>query len=138
MWNLELLEAAAQSHRVVVLKRGLGASTEEWISTALRLFAYGASNVILCERGMPSYGWPSRNVVDLSTLIFLASESPLPVWFDVSHSAGERSVVVAMLRHARALPIDAVMVEVHPDPDQSTCDAAQAIDCTDLQSAWER
>lgn len=136
MWNFELLEAAAKLGLPVVLKRGLGASTADWINAAIRLSSCGAQHLILCERGMPALGWPSRNAVDISTLLMLALESPVPFWLDVSHSAGERSVVVALLQHARSLPVDAVMVEVHPDPARASCDAQQAIDCADLERAW--
>jgi 3-deoxy-7-phosphoheptulonate synthase/chorismate mutase len=136
MWNFDLLEGAAKTGRPLVLKRGIGATTLEWLCTAERLQSYGASRVILCERGTASHEWPSRNAIDICTLSFLINESPIDVWIDVSHSSGDRVVAIGLLRVARRLGTNGVMVEVHPDPNRALSDAEQAITCQDLVETW--
>jgi 3-deoxy-7-phosphoheptulonate synthase len=135
MWNFELLEAAAQSGRLVVLKRGLGATTIDWLAAAARLQGYGADRVVMCERGNASADPASRNCVDISVLAFLVTETPLPIWLDASHTAGDPRVALALLQCARALGVAGAMAEIHPDPALATCDAEQAIAISALPGA---
>jgi 2-dehydro-3-deoxyphosphooctonate aldolase (KDO 8-P synthase) len=62
-----------------------------------------------------------------------------PVCFDATHSVqqpgmggdasgGEREMVAPLARAAVAVGIDALYVEVHPDPDQAPCDGASQLD----------
>ena len=46
---------------------------------------------------------------------------------DPSHGTGKRELIEPMAKAVLALGLDGVMVEVHPKPDQSISDAAQAI-----------
>lgn len=132
MWNFELLQAAARSGRTIVLKRGLGATTLDWLAAAARLQSYGASEIVLCERGNASADAASRNCVDISVLVFLAAEAPLPVWLDVSHTAGDPSVALTLLQCAHAFGVAGAMAEIHPDPSSALCDAEQAIGLAEL------
>jgi 3-deoxy-7-phosphoheptulonate synthase len=127
MWNFDLLRAAAASHRTVVLKRGMGASTHEWLAAAERLQAYGCNDVVLCERGGRGNEPASRNAIDISVLAFLTDEVPLPVWLDVSHSAGDPEVALSLLQRARSFGLSGAMAEIHPNPAQALCDGDQAI-----------
>jgi 3-deoxy-7-phosphoheptulonate synthase len=54
-------------------------------------------------------------------------ESHLPVMVDPSHAVGKRHLVAAMARAAVAAGADAVMIDVHPDPEQALCDGPQAL-----------
>ena len=134
MWHFDLLEAAAKSGRPVVLKRGLGSSTTDWLAAAVRLKSYGCDDVILCERGDRAADVGPRNAIDISTLIFLASEGPLPLWLDVSHSAGDPAVALRLLQLAPSLGVAGVMAETHPNPADALCDADQAIPLILLQN----
>jgi 3-deoxy-7-phosphoheptulonate synthase len=127
MWHFDLLEAAAASNRKVILKRGMGASTREWLAAAERLQAYGCREIILCERGDRGADGTARNAVDISVLVFLADECPLPLWLDVSHSSGDPAVATSLLRRASALGLAGAMAEVHPEPERALCDGEQAI-----------
>jgi 3-deoxy-7-phosphoheptulonate synthase len=51
----------------------------------------------------------------------------LPVIVDPSHAAGRRDLVAPMSLAAAAAGADGLIVEVHPDPDQAICDAAQQL-----------
>jgi len=134
MWNHALLHSAAQCAKPILLKRGIGASTSDWLLAAGRLLKWGAPEVTLCERGSRSPDSAPRNAVDLSSLIFLRDECSLDLWLDVSHSAGDASLAVALLHTARVLEINGAMIEIHPDPPHARCDSEQAVSCARLIS----
>lgn len=127
MWNFDLLEAAANCGREVVLKRGMGASTREWLAAAERLQVYGCKSLVLCERGDRGHDGVSRNSIDISVLAFLADEACVPIWLDVSHSSGDPDVAIALLRRAEAFGLNGAMAEIHPNPESARCDREQAI-----------
>jgi 2-dehydro-3-deoxyphosphooctonate aldolase (KDO 8-P synthase) len=92
---------------------------------------YGASGVLVTERGT-SFGYNDL-VVDMRGLLTLRSHAP--VCFDATHSAqfpgagagasgGDRASVGPLARAAVAVGIDALFVEVHPDPARAPCDGA--------------
>lgn len=134
MWNHPLLAACAKVGKPVLLKRGLGALTSEWLAAAVRLRYEGADEVYLCERGNIAHGVVSRNSVDLSTLLVLLKHSKVPVWLDVSHTAGHPAIALDMLSLAPYLGgLSCVMLEIHPDPNQALCDGNQAVSIPDLR-----
>jgi chorismate mutase len=51
----------------------------------------------------------------------------LPIAVDPSHAAGKASWVPSLAVAALAAGADALIIECHPDPARSLCDAAQAI-----------
>lgn len=134
MWNIDLLKSCAQTNKPIVLKRGNGASTFEWLATAVKLQKFGCSDIILCERGLPSVDDCMRNAIDISTLFFLMEESPLPVWIDVSHSSGDPRIALAMILRIRQLGINGIMAEVHTNPSAALCDGYQAISISKLMT----
>ncbi|MGR0188391.1 hypothetical protein [Azospirillum aestuarii] len=136
MWHFDLLKACAQTGRTIVLKRGLGATTLEWLAAAERLQTYGCDDIILCERGNRSADGASRNAIDISVFAFLADECPLRLWLDVSHSAGDPQVALGLLKRARSLDIAGVMAEIHPDPASAKCDSDQAISLSKIEAAF--
>jgi 3-deoxy-7-phosphoheptulonate synthase len=46
---------------------------------------------------------------------------------DPSHAVGKRHLVAPMSRAAVAAGADAVMIDVHPDPESALCDGPQAL-----------
>lgn len=127
MWNQPLLAASVSLGLPILLKRGVGATTEDWLWTAHRLLRLGVKSLILCERGSPTYDCAPRNAVDLSTLAFLIYECPLPIWLDVSHSSGDPTVSMQLLEMCQPLGLRGAMAEVHPCPSDALCDGPQAI-----------
>src|SRR5947207_1812416 len=67
MQNFALLRTAGQHSKKlpVLLKRGLSATIDEWLLAAEYLVAAGNPNVILFQRGIPSYDPQTRNIIDL-------------------------------------------------------------------------
>jgi 3-deoxy-7-phosphoheptulonate synthase len=54
-------------------------------------------------------------------------ESHLPVIVDPSHAVGKRHLVAPMAKAAVAAGADAVMIDVHPNPEEAMVDGAQAL-----------
>jgi 3-deoxy-7-phosphoheptulonate synthase / chorismate mutase len=116
---------SGRTGRPVMLKRGFGCTVAEWIAGAEWIASGGTERIILCERGIRSFSNSSRFLLDVAAIAQARALTRLPVIADVSHPAGQRSLVAPLARAAFAAGADAVMVEVHPDPDSALSDAAQ-------------
>jgi 3-deoxy-7-phosphoheptulonate synthase len=127
MQNFALLRKLGQLNKPVVLKRGMSASIEEWLLAAEYIMAGGNSQVILCERGIRSSEPWTRNTLDLSAVALVKELSHLPVMVDPSHATGVRSLVSPMAKAAIAAGADALMVEVHPQPEKALSDGDQSL-----------
>ena len=127
MQNFELLKALGQAGKPVLLKRGLSATIEEFVMAAEYIMAHGNPNVVLCERGIRSFDTYTRNVLDLGAVVALRQLTHLPVVVDPSHAAGKRELVADLARAAVACGADGLIIECHPEPDQSVSDARQAL-----------
>lgn len=127
MQNFRLLKAVAKAQRPVVLKRGLSATVEEWLSAAEYLAAGGCHGVILCERGIRTFETATRNTLDLTVLPLLAQLTHLPVIVDPSHAAGIASLIAPLSRASVAVGAAGIAVEVHPRPREARSDGAQAL-----------
>ena len=127
MQNYSLLRAAGRAGLPVLLKRGMSATVRELLLAAEYIVNEGEPRVILCERGLRSFDDHARNMLDLTAVVSVHELAHLPIIVDPSHGTGIRTKVPAMARAAIAAGADGVMVEVHPDPDRSVSDAAQAL-----------
>jgi 3-deoxy-7-phosphoheptulonate synthase len=125
--NFELLKEVGLAHRPVMLKRGLAMTIEEWLQAAEYVAQRGNSEIILCERGIRTFEPSTRNTLDLAGMAVAQAESHLPVIVDPSHAVGKRHLVAPMARASIAAGADAVMVDVHPDPESALCDGPQAL-----------
>src|SRR3989454_4506269 len=61
MQNFNLLNAAGEQPKPVLLKRGMSATLEEFLLAAEYIMSKGNSNVMLCERGIRTYEDYVRN-----------------------------------------------------------------------------
>jgi len=127
MQNFSLLKRAGESHRPIMLKRGMAATIEEWLMAAEYIMARGNHQVILCERGVRTFVHHSRNTLDLSAIPVVQKESHLPIIVDPSHAAGLRDQVLPLSRAAAAAFAHGLMVEVHNKPDEALSDGAQSL-----------
>lgn len=127
MQNYSLLRAAGRAGTPVLLKRGMSATVRELLLAAEYIVNEGEARVILCERGLRTFDDHARNMLDLTAVVTVHQLSHLPIIVDPSHGTGIRTKVPSMARAAVAAGADGVMVEVHPDPDRSVSDAAQAM-----------
>jgi chorismate mutase len=111
----------------VILKRGMSATYDEWLAAADYVTTEGNRQVILCERGIRTFETRTRNTLDVSAIAVLRDMTDLPIAVDPSHAAGDAAWVPSLAVAALAAGADALLVECHPDPAASLCDAAQAI-----------
>jgi len=127
MQNFNLLRELGKQRRPVLLKRGISATIEELLLSAEYILAGGNYDVILCERGIRTFETYTRNTMDISAIPVVKKLSHLPIAADPSHGTGRRDKVAPMARAAVAAGADALLVEVHPDPDHALSDGAQSL-----------
>ena len=132
--NYPLLKRVGQARKPVLLKRGLASTIEEWLSAAEYVLHGGNPDVILCERGIRSYGKLTRFTLDLAAVPLLKEVSHLPVVVDPSHGTGIRSLVKPMSKAAVAAGADGLIVEVHPNPEEARSDGAQSLRPEDFKA----
>ncbi len=127
MQNYSLLTAAGRIARPVMLKRGYGATIEEWLMAAEYIVSSGNPNVILCERGIRTFETYTRNTLDLAAVPLLRHLTHLPIVVDPSHATGKRWLVPPLAVGGIAVGADGIMVEVHPRPEEALSDGEQSL-----------
>jgi 3-deoxy-7-phosphoheptulonate synthase len=125
--NFDLLKCLGQMQKPVILKRGFATTVEEWLLCAEYILSEGNHQVILCERGIRTFEPYTRNTLDLSAVALLKTLTHLPVMVDPSHATGLRELVIPMAKASVAAGADALMVEVHTDPDAALSDGRQSL-----------
>lgn len=128
MQNYELLKAVATSKKPVLLKRGLAATLEEWLLAAEYLLKGGNPNVMLCERGIRTFEQEVRFTLCLGSIPALREMTHLPIIVDPSHAMGKTRWVKDAALGGVAVGADGLIIEIHPRPQDSACDAAQLLD----------
>jgi 3-deoxy-7-phosphoheptulonate synthase len=128
MQNFSLLRAASRSGKPILLKRGAGATIEEWLMAAEYVLAEGNPNVVLCERGIRTFERATRHTLDLNAVALVREKTHLPVIVDPSHAAGVRSLVTPLSMGSLAAGACGLIIEVHPDPAHALSDGAQSLD----------
>ena len=127
MQNFNLLRELGKVKKPVLLKRGIAATLEELLLSAEYIMAGGNYDVILCERGIRTFETYTRNTLDVSAIPIIKKLSHLPMTSDPSHGTGLRDKVAPMARASLAAGADALLIEVHHDPDKAFSDGAQSL-----------
>jgi 3-deoxy-7-phosphoheptulonate synthase len=127
MHNTTLLNELGRIRKPILLKRGLAARLREWLLAAEYIVRGGNQDVVLCERGIRTFGDETRNTLDLAGAVWARQQSRLPVLVDPSHGTGRRELIAPMCMAAAAAGLDGVMVEVHHDPDHAMSDGFQSL-----------
>lgn len=133
----DLLEAAGATGRVVNVKKGQFMAPEDMAHAVAKVV--GAAGVMLTERGT-CFGYRDL-VVDMRSLGIMRQLAP--VVFDGTHSVqrpgalggrtgGDRRLVPPLVRAAVAVGVDAIFLEVHPDPDRAPSDGPNSLDYAGL------
>ena len=125
--NFPLLKAVGKQEKPVFLKRGTSGSIQELLMGAEYILSGGNMNVMLCERGIRTYETTTRNTFDINAIPVLHEMSHLPVVADPAHGTGKWNLVGSIAKAAIAAGADALMIEVHPDPDRAWSDGAQSL-----------
>ena len=137
MQNYPLITAAAKTKKPLMIKRHYGASLRDWLGAAEYALYEGNTKVILCERGVSvphTHKDSSRFLLDLQVVPAAKEITHLPIAVDPSHATFWRPWVKPMALASIAAGCDSVMLEVHPDPENSAVDPLQPIDFADFQN----
>jgi len=126
MDNYALLRTAGESGKPIFLKRGMSSRIEEFLLAAEYILATGNEQVVMCERGIPTFETATRFTLDLNAVSLLKQRTWIPVAVDPSHGPGKLSLVSPMSLAAVACGADALMVEVHNHPEKALCDGDQS------------
>ncbi|WP_308548038.1 3-deoxy-8-phosphooctulonate synthase [uncultured Selenomonas sp.] len=131
----DLLHAAAQTGRVVNVKKGQFLAPDDMRNVVDKLHESGCDQLMLTERGA-SFGYHNL-VVDMRSLPIMRSFG-YPVVFDGTHSvqlpggngtssSGNREYVEHLVRAAVGVGIDALFLEVHDNPEEALSDGANMV-----------
>ena len=131
----DLLVAAAQTGRVVNIKKGQFLAPADMRHAIDKVLSAGNGQVVVTERGT-TFGY-NNLVVDMRAFPQLRALGH-PVVFDVTHSlqlpgagdgvtAGQAQFIEPMACAGVAAGVDGVFMEVHEHPEQSKSDAANAL-----------
>jgi 3-deoxy-7-phosphoheptulonate synthase len=134
MQNYSLLTEVGRLRRPILLKRGMSATIEDLLLAAEYVMSQGNPNVVLCERGIRTFGTSTRNTFDLAAIPVLKQETHLPVIADPSHAGGRRDLVAPLSYAAIAAGADGLIIEVHPEPETATSDGDQSLDFREFAS----
>jgi 3-deoxy-7-phosphoheptulonate synthase len=127
MQNFRLLLEVGSAQKPVLLKRGLSSTIQEWLMSAEYIMSRGNHQVMLCERGIRTFETATRNTLDLSAVPLLKQLTHLPVVVDPSHGVGKRDLVAPMTKAAVAAGADALIIEVHTNPEEAMSDGDQSL-----------
>ncbi|MEM8664935.1 MAG: 3-deoxy-8-phosphooctulonate synthase [Pseudomonadota bacterium] len=141
----DLLVAAAQTGRVVNVKKGQFLAPWDMKNVLAKVTESGNPNVLLTERGA-SFGYNTL-VSDMRALPIMA-ETGAPVVFDATHSVqqpggrggssgGDRRFVPPLARAAVAVGVAAVFIETHQDPDNAPSDGPNMVPLHELEALLE-
>ncbi|MCG8586357.1 MAG: 3-deoxy-7-phosphoheptulonate synthase, partial [Pirellulales bacterium] len=107
--------------------RGPSATIDELLLAAEYILNGGNPNVMLCERGVRTFESHTRFTLPLATVPYLKEKTHLPVVIDPSHGTGHAYMVPRMAAASVAAGADALIVEVHPDPESAMSDGYQSL-----------
>ena len=137
----DLLIAAGESGKVINIKKGQFLAPEDMKHAAQKVASTGNDKIMLTERGT-TFGYHNL-VVDMRSLVVMR-ELGYPVVMDATHSVqlpskentsgGEPKFIKPLARAAAAAGIDALFLEVHPNPKEALSDAASQLPLTELKN----
>jgi 2-dehydro-3-deoxyphosphooctonate aldolase (KDO 8-P synthase) len=141
----DLLVAAAETGRVINVKKAQFLAPEDMRNVIAKIEASGNDNIILTERGS-SFGY-NNLVADMRSLLIMR-EFGYPVVFDATHSVqrpggagktsgGDGRWAPALARAAVATGVDGIFMETHVNPAEALSDKANAIAFKDLKKVWQ-
>ncbi|HWF62375.1 MAG TPA: 3-deoxy-8-phosphooctulonate synthase [Nitrospira sp.] len=142
----DLLIAAAQTGKVVNVKKGQFLSPIEMGNAVKKVEECGNRRILLTERGS-SFGY-NNLVVDMRSFPILRNFG-YPVVFDATHSvqlpggggtksSGQREFVEPLACAAAGVGVDGFFMEVHPNPDEALSDGPNMVPLHQLKSLLER
>ncbi len=138
--------AVARTGKAVNVKKGQFLAPWDVRNIIEKIRETGNHSILLTERGT-SFGYQNL-VADMRSLVIMR-EMGYPVVFDVTHSlqlpggqgtssGGQREFIAALARAAVAVGIDALFMEVHPNPAEALCDGPNSQPLGELKPLLEQ
>lgn len=127
MQNYALLREVGRVDRPVILKRGLTASIDEWLTAAEHILRTGNQQVILCERGIRTFEAVTRSALDLASIPMVRELTHLPVIVDPTRACAAPRFVTPLVEASLASGAQGIMLEFHPDPERALADSQYAL-----------
>lgn len=132
----DLLVAAAQTGRVIKVKKGQFLAPWDMKNVVDKLRSSGNGGVLVTDRGT-SFGYNTL-VTDFRGVPTMARDTGAPIIFDATHSVqqpggqggtsgGQREMVPTLARAAAAVGIAGVFAETHPKPETAPSDGPNMI-----------
>ncbi|SRR6056297_904283 len=142
----ELLMAAAETGRVVNIKKGQFLSPSAMQFAAQKVIDMGNSKVMLTERGT-TFGYQDL-IVDMRSFPVM-KKTNLPVVLDITHSlqqpnqtsgvtGGQPEMIETIARAGIAAGADGIFIETHPEPSEAKSDGANMLNLKYLKSLLKR
>lgn len=139
----DLMIAAAQTGRVINIKKGQFLAPWDMKSLVNKAVNSGNDKVCLTDRGT-SFGYNTL-VTDMRGLCQMAKDTGCPVIFDATHSVqqpgglggtsgGQREFAPVLARAAVAVGIAAVFIETHDNPEKALSDGPNSIPLHDMKN----
>lgn len=136
----ELLVEAGKSGKAINIKKGQFLAPEDMKYAIEKVESAGNNKIMLTERGT-TFGYHNL-VVDMRSLIIMR-DFGYPVVMDATHSVqlpanqhvtgGQPKFIKPLAKAAAAIGIDALFLEVHPDPPSALSDSASQLPLNDLE-----
>ncbi len=127
----DMLVAAADTGKTTTVKKGQFLAPWDMKNVIDKYTSAGNHNLMLAERGA-TFGY-NNLIVDMRSIASMR-DFGYPLVFDATHSAqlpggsgtataGMREYIPALVRGAAGVGMDALFMEVHPDPEKGLSDA---------------
>ncbi len=141
-----LLIAAANTGKVVNIKKGQFAASETMLHAVQKVRDSGNNNIMLTERGN-TFGYGDL-VVDYRNIPEMRAFQ-VPVIMDCTHSlqqpnsksgvtGGKPALIETIARAAIAVGADGIFIETHPDPSKAKSDGANMLPLHKLSELLEK
>lgn len=112
MQDFSLLREMGRTANPVVLRRGAGATVEEFLLAAEYVLLHGNGKVILCESGIRTFDALRKPRFEINAVPLIKQLSHLPLVADPSQTAPHAGTVASMARAAAAAGADGLVLEV--------------------------
>ena len=138
----DLLQAAAESGKVINVKKGQFLSPESMQFVVEKVKSFGNEKVMLTERGT-TFGY-SDLIVDFRGIITMQKNS-VPVILDVTHSlqqpntntgvtGGLPHLIETIAKAGLAVGVDGLFIETHPNPLVALSDGANMLKLSEMKN----
>ncbi len=142
----DLIRAAAETGRVVNVKKGQFLAPWDVVNITEKLQSFGSVNHFVTERGT-SFGY-NNLVADMRSIPWI-QETGCRVVFDATHSVqrpgglgkssgGDGRLAPVLARCAVAAGCDGIFLETHPEPEKALSDGPNQVPLTELGDVLRR